>query len=160
MATSKKMPGMVTDPWRNSPNINKMLEPPPPAVISTQEIEEDLQDQKFATIELKGYGGITVDGTNELKIAAVRILEFCIAHQTKIEDYFTEHGIVVTKLPKTSLSNVKFYIQRGDGWILAIPDAKTRDEGCFQLIQAMLKIQAQPSLNTLLTEFKIRPFRR
>lgn len=162
MTDEKKVPGLLKDPWRNASSMAPaaaLTAPVEPVVTSTQEIEEDLQAEKFATIELKGYGGITVEGTNEIPVAAVRLLEFCVDHKKEIESIFTDYGVVIAKMEVRKMPAIKFYIQRSDGWLIAIPGAPTRDAGCFQLIQALMRVQANALLKKKLESYKIRPYK-
>lgn len=159
---SKKMPGMLQDPWRvNAPEVAPaaLTQPVAVPVTSTEEISEDLQTEKHATIELKGYGGITVDGTNHATVAAARILEFFVKHRKELEPILTEYGVVVAQMPVQNLSGLKFYVQRGDGWLFAIPGAQTRDIGCLHLVQAMLRLQISPVFKKKLEEYSIRPYK-
>jgi len=173
MTERKKIPGLLKDPWRSAP-----VEPPPPRAnlkeqpplpenlpaavrtISTDDspILEDLQDAVHSTIELKGYGGITVDGVEQMNHAAAQVLQFCVDHYEKIDDIFVKYGVLLAQLPINELTT-KFYIQRADGWLMAVPEAKSRDEGCLQLIQAMLEAYRNPKLRESMRKYRIRPYR-
>lgn len=165
--TKAKMPGLLQDPWRASvpeppPRRNLESVEPPPGVptisADASPIHDDLQDPKHATIELKGYGGITVDGVDELTHAASQVLQFCIDHQATIDDTLLQYGVLVAKVPVTR-TTTKFYVQRKDGWMLAVPDANSRDEGCLQLIQAMLEIYRLPKMKKTMRKYRIRPYK-
>ncbi len=157
----KKMPGVMSDPWRNQKSAPPPPKPQvtPPAPSEVDPIEEDLQDAKYATIELKGYGGITAEGTNNTQIAASRLLNFCVENRDAIEPIFTQYGVIVAHMQLQRFDHIKFYIQRRDGWIVAIPDARTRDDGALQLIQAMLQVQAEPKLREKMRAVKLRAFK-
>jgi hypothetical protein len=164
MPTSgKKTPGLLRDPWRSAvpaaPAPSRQVEAQEPPEVDAEDIDNNETHAATATIELKGYGGITVTGTDHIQAAAVRLLEFCVAHRKEIEPTFTEFGLVIAQLPVQKSTNLKFYIQRGDGWMLAVPNARTRDEGCFQLIQAMMRLYFDPELKKKLESFKIRPYK-
>ena len=131
--TEKKMPGMVRDPWRSqkvaAPSPPKVT-PPTPAELDLEN-DEDLDGEKFATIELVGYGGVTAEGTNSTKIAAARLLDFCVKERELLDPIFLDFGIILAQRKIQALPHIKFYIQRNDGWTLAIPGVRTRDEGAL-----------------------------
>ena len=166
MAASKKVPGLLKDPWRTQPTA-----PPPevkntprvktskPEVTGAVQAEDELKPQERACIEIAGYGGIIVEGVNSVPAATIRLLEFCIDHRSEIEKTFTEFGVVIAQLPVAPMPNLKFYVQRKDGWLLAIPAVPTREAGCFQLIQAMTQLQTSPALKKKLESYKIRPYK-
>ena len=173
MTEKKKVPGLLNDPWRSatvSPPVRqparKEPEPLPPDLpiavrtISTDDspIENDIQVPSHATIELKGYGGITVDGVEQMNHAGAQVLKFCVDHHKKIDDIFVQYGVLLTQLPVSEL-NLKFYIQRADGWLMAVPEAKTRDEGCLQLIQAMMEVYRNTFLREQMRKYRIRPYK-
>lgn len=163
MASDKRMPGLLKDPWRTiaPPEAKK---PPPrslkqPEITGAEKAEDELKPEVRACIELKGYGGITVEGVNTIPAASTRLLEFCIDNRVKIEKTLTEFGVVIAQMPVTAMPDIKFYIQRKDGWLLAIPGVLTREAGCFQLIQALMKLQADPAIKKTLESYKIRPYK-
>ncbi len=166
---TRRPPGIVRDPWRNFSSIVPKPEAQPRKPISEEEdgadidvdtdTDTDTHQEKYATILLQGYGGITVDGVTEPTHAALRVLEFCVDHRREIEPYLVEYGVIVVKMERVKTPDIKFYIQRADGWLLAIPGATTRDDGCAQLIQAMLRIQVNPALKKKLVEYHIRPYK-
>jgi len=166
----ERLPGLLNDPWRStSPEptpSQKHSETLPENLplhvrtISTDDspIHDDIQSPLTATIELKGYGGITVAGVEQLPHAAAQVLKFCVDHAKNIDDIFMQYGVLLTQMPITELTT-KFYIQRADGWLLAVPEAKTRDEGCLQLIQAMAEAYRVPNLREQMTKYRIRPYK-
>jgi hypothetical protein len=157
-----KMPGVVTDPWRTqvTPKTTSKPAPPDPSHPPPAPPQDtDSYDQRFATIELAGYGGITVEGTSDIPVAAVRILRFCCQEKSRIEDLFAEFGVVITKTAQNSFAPQNFYIQASDGWLLAVPGAKTRDQGALQLIQAMMHLNTLPEFRDKLHKAKIRPYK-
>lgn len=155
--TEKPFTGILKDPWRSMP-----VEPPPTnkptTPTDTSPLTDDLRETQYATIELKGYGGITIDGVSKAKHAAAQLLKFCVDHEKLIADILVQFGVLLTKIAVTKL-DTPFYIQRADGWLLAVPEAKTRDEGCLQLIQAMVKVDQHPKLQVLLRKYHIRPYK-
>jgi len=174
MSQSKKMPGLLNDPWRAAPPdasprpvpAHKEPEPLPANLpqsvrtISTDDspIENDIQKPCHATIELKGYGGITVDGVDQMHHAGAQVLKFCVDHSDQIDDIFVQYGVLLAQMPITELTT-KFYVQRADGWLLAVPEANTRDEGCLQLIQAMVEVYRNLKLREAMTKYRIRPYK-
>jgi hypothetical protein len=164
---SNGKPGVIKDPWR-SDNSNpraasklprKVVEEAP-LVDATHEddIDVDSKGRKYATIELKNYGGVVVAGTDSTTQAAGQVLKFCVDHHTQVERIFLDFGVVVTRLDPGTL-NAPFYIQRADGWTLAIPEAETRDQGCLQLIQALLKLKSSAMLSDKLAQYRIKPYK-
>jgi mannitol/fructose-specific phosphotransferase system IIA component (Ntr-type) len=65
---------------------------------------------------------------------------------------------LLTQVPVVTLET-PFYLQRADGWLLAVPEAGSRDEGILQLIQAFVKLDQDPKLQTKLRRYYIRPFK-
>jgi hypothetical protein len=166
MATppKKPRPGIFTDPWRTSPSAS--VPPPKEEVSEPKELsvtpaisEDNAQNEgiKRVQILLVNYGGITVTGTDSSPEAAKIILEFCINHLKNIENILLQYGIVVVKLKPTQETNAIFYIRRSDGWILAIPEARTRNQGLLQLIQAFLALQANTHTKSLMQDYHIQP---
>lgn len=155
-----KMPGILADPWRRSSAPTKAVHIPEREVNpDPSPIDVDIQeDAQHSTIELKGYGGITVDGVSKLGHAAEQILQFCVDNHAKIDSTFLKYGVLVAKVPVAQMK-LQFYVQRKDGWLLAVPEAQTRDEGCLQLIQAMMEIYRDSSLRQALTKYRIRPYK-
>lgn len=164
MTESKKMPGLLKDPWRSAPPptpATKYIRPASnkPETTGASVPDDDLRPEVLACIEFKGYGGITVEDVATPAAAVTRLLEFCVDHRAEIEKTFTDFGIVIAQLPVAAMPDIKFYLQRNDGWLLAIPDAVTREMGCFQLIQAMLKLHADSGPKKKLESYKIRPYK-
>lgn len=160
--TKDKIPGILSDPWRRSSTPAKSVhlpEPEPEPDLDPSPVNDDIQDDaQHSTIELKGYGGITVDGVSKLGHAAAQVLQFCVDNHTKIDSTLLKYGVLVAKVPVTPLK-LQFYVQRQDGWLLAVPEAQTRDEGCLQLIQAMMEIYRDSFLRQVLTKYRIRPYK-
>lgn len=158
--------GLLKDPWRQKPP--PAVEKPTPRRVPKQkasrsaagleELHDDLQDPKYSTIELKGYGGITVEGTDDTSMAAAQVLTFCVDNYDKVSDKLLEYGILLTQL-ESSDNTISFYIKRKDGWLLAVPEVSTRDAGCFQLIQAMLDLYTDKETREIMQKYKIRPFK-
>jgi hypothetical protein len=164
---SNGKPGVIKDPWRsNTQNArlpaknNQAVAASAPLVDSTQQddIDLDTQGHKYASIELKNYGGVVVSGTSSTTQAAAQILKFCVDHSALIERIFLDFGVVVTRLEPGTL-DAPFYIQRVDGWTLAVPQAETRDQGCLQLIQALLKLKSSAALSDKLAQYQIKPYK-
>lgn len=161
-------PGVIRDPWRTTPRPAASPSTPAarktptetPLVDATHEddIDVDSEGRKYSTIELKNYGGIVVEGTASTTQAAAQVLKFCVDNHKEIDRIFLDFGVVVTKLEPGYLQ-APFYIQRSDGWTLAIPQATSRDQGCLQLIQALLRLKSNASLSRKLTEYRIKPYR-
>lgn len=172
MSTSSKppKPGVVQDPWRTAPPVPtppKVQRTPRVPVPSTQGAPEqgDTDDTAFdhyATLELPGYGGITVRSPQRqgASYVALRLLDFCREHAAQIEPTLTDFGVVFTQgALNAPLEKPLFYIQRRDGWMLAVPQAKTREGGAFQLIQAFLALSALPHVRPHLERYQIRPYK-
>lgn len=169
--TNKKAPGLLNDPWRTietepvapkpqAPGASPGAVPGAVPVASTRRNGDTNESPRsIATIELKGYGGITVEDVTDTPMAAARLLEFCVDHRKDIESTLTEYGIVLAKLDLKQISNINFYIQRTDGWVLAIPGAATREVGRFHFIQAFIRMQSNPGLKKKLEEYRIRPYK-
>jgi hypothetical protein len=160
MTPKKPKTGVLHDPWRTSlaaPDAPKPKRVPTPSTDNSP-INDDLRDTQYATIALKGYGGITIEGVTELKHAAAQLLKFCVDQEKLVDDILVQFGVLLAQMPVGNLKT-KFFIQRADGWLIAVPEAKTRDEGCLQLIQAMVKIDQSPPLHLLLRKYHIRPYK-
>lgn len=167
--TEKKPPGLLSDPWRNT-NTPEV----PPTVSSVKprknrpqidkqfglaEIhDDDLQGPKHATLALDGYGGVTVDGTDDLTSIGAQILAFCVDNLTSIENTLLQYGILVTQLQPGNLKS-KFYVQREDGWTLAVPGVLNRETGRLQLIQALAALYVDPKICHLMKKYRIRPYK-
>jgi len=153
-----KTPGILTDPWRqDTPPVAPPKEPPPTPNSLAGEQDPDISSvARSATLELKGYGGITVEGFDTLTEAAAHILAFCIQHLPVIEDRLISYGVLVAKLDAPA--KAQFYVQRKDGWTLALPEARDRDEGLLSLIQALSHLQSDTTIHTAMKDAHIRPF--
>ncbi len=161
----KRRPGMLQDPWRNM--VAPVPEAPAAAAANVPEvarndagddIDGDMEHVRKATIELKNYGGITVTGAQSPSHAAAQVLQFCVDNLKLVDQTLISFGIVVTKLHPGKLTT-PFYVQRNDGWTLAVPMVKTRDDGCLQLIQAMLALRTDPAAGAKMRELKIQPYK-
>jgi hypothetical protein len=163
---TKKRPGIFNDPWRTSQvkapisaDTQATKSPEPPALAPPDD-NGQTEAIKKVHLSLPNYGGLTITGTDSSQQAAKIILEFCIKYLQNIEPVLLQYGIVVVKLNANTETNALFFIQRSDGWILAIPEAKTRDQGLLQLIQAFLALQANPVTNKLLQVYHIQPHKQ
>lgn len=167
-AKPKKIPGMLQDPWRSGPTATPATPTSAPktapktAQPTPTNLDEDGEEKshiELSTIELKGYGAITIGHATTAQGAAGRLLEFAVINRKDLEKTFTEFGIVIAQMPLQGSANLKFYIQRTDGWILAIPGAVTRDAGCLQLIQALLQLNTIPILKKKLEDARISVYK-
>jgi hypothetical protein len=166
--TSGAQSGVVQDPWRQwvspeDPNPDETPEEAKAALARTfkpdaSPIEDDIQNERHATISVPQYGGITVDGLAEIQQAVAHLLKFCVDNRNQIEDIFLQYGVVLVQLEPGQLES-PFYIQRRDGWTLAIPDALNREAGCVQLIQAFLALNQDPKIRKILKMYQIRPYK-
>lgn len=158
----KKVPGMLQDPWRSAqaPVAAKAAKTAQPIKEVRDDSDgEESEHTPLATIDLKGYGAITVANATTSMSAAARILEFTVNNRKDLEKTFTDFGVVIAQMPLRGSEKLKFYIQRADGWILAIPGALTRDAGCLQLIQALLQLNTIPALKKKLEDAKISVYK-
>lgn len=161
MADAPRKPGMLQDPWRTNAPTPAAKPVPKRKVTSAAPTEDEYGndlEKKFSTIDLKGYGAITITGTSEETGAGGRLLDFALANKREIEPIFTQYGIVLAQLA-TPPVNLRFYVHREDGWLLAIPEVTTRDAGCLQLIQAFLHIKTIPALKKKLEDAKISVYK-
>lgn len=156
----------MSDPWRKAPAAAPPSPPRPtpstakvPLPIASAGDTDDF-GAKYTTIDLRGYGGITLEGTQDVPIATLQLLNFCVQEKAAIEDTLAEFGVVLAELPLLRPENaLKFYIQRADGWTLAIPLAPSREAGALQLIQAFMKLNSIPALREKLQKHKIKPYK-
>jgi len=164
--TKPSKPGMLADPWRKAPAVAPA--PPPRIMSSTANVPLPIENAgdtdnfgaKYTTIDVRGYGGITLEGTQDVPIAALQLLNFCVQEKPAIEDTLADYGIVISQLPLLQPTNtIKFYMQRADGWTLAIPLAASREAGALQLIQAFAKLYSVPALREKLQKYKIKPYK-
>jgi len=161
---------VVRDPWRTiEPPVSRdtagnVKTPTEPTLSQTaayeagDDIAEDMGERRSATIELKKYGGITVTGAASPSHAAAQVLKLCVDNLKLVESTLTTFGIIVTKMQPGKLTT-PFYVQRDDGWTLAIPMVRNRDEGCLQLIQAMLALRMVPGVDAKMQALKIQPYK-
>jgi hypothetical protein len=161
--STKKVPGMLQDPWRSAqvpaPTKARPTKQSPEPENSVGDTDDESEHSPLATIDLKGYGAITVGNASTSMSAAARILGFTVNNRKDLEKIFTDFGVVIAQMPLRGSEKLKFYIQRADGWILAIPGAMTRDAGCLQLIQALLHLNTVPSLKKKLEDAKISVYK-
>jgi hypothetical protein len=166
-APESKRAGILRDPWRaltSKQSPSDSTEPPAPtlsekaAVDAGDDINGDMEGKKTSTIELKNYGGITVQGAESPSHAAAQVLKFCVDNLKIVEETLISFGVLVTRLHPGKLTT-PFYVQRADGWTLAIPMVKNRDEGCLQLIQALLALRTNPIASAKMRELKIQPYK-
>jgi hypothetical protein len=156
--SKKKMPGILSDPWRSG-----VPEEPVPRMRANKPVEpEQDPDADFAadvhtSIVLEGYGGIRLTTKSTTPSPGAILLQFCVDNLSVIDPILVEYGVLVDKL-SSPVGKLPFYIQRGDGWCLAIPDAPSRDAACLQLIQALLKMYTIPSIQSLLVKAGIIPY--
>jgi hypothetical protein len=155
----KNKPGMLQDPWRSAQVPVPKPVPKERTPATGDYTEEESEGLPLATVDLKGYGAITIGNTTASMSAAARILEFAVNNRKDLERTFADFGIVIAQMPLQGSGKLKFYIQRADGWILAIPGAETRDAGCLQLIQALLQLKTIPSLKKRLEDAKISVYK-
>jgi len=162
-ATEPK-PGVIRDPWRTvTPPASAQVTAAPTvseevAHKAGDDINEDMQEVVTATITLKNYGGITVTGAKTPAHAAAQVLEFCVDNLRAAEATLISFGIVVAKLQRGPMTT-PFYVQRKDGWTLAIPMVRTRDEGCLQLIQALIALNTHPTMRAKMRDLNIVPYK-
>ncbi len=150
--------GIFRDPWRTAEL------PPPPAItrpVPAEPVDSDTVDSaQYVSTAIPNYGGITVSGTNNPQELGRRLLEFCVKNQKIVEPYLLQYGIVVVKLALGTKLNTQFYIQRSDGWTLAVPDIRDREQGLLQLIQAFLALATNTVTNALLEAASIQPYKQ
>lgn len=158
-----KRPGLVKDPWQLSAASTEVRKPKLPPEVSptvarhSDDIEKDLEKKKRATIDVKNYGGIVVGGTTDATEAAATLLRFCVDHAKYVEPILLNYGVILIQLTQTKLGT-PFYIQRADGWTLAIPDVPTREQGCLQLIQAVNAMTKDSFLGPKLDIYQISAY--
>ena len=152
----KQIPGVLHDPWRSKKE--SLPSKPQPKETPSAPPEDEHYDRRFATIELKGYGGITIEDTTDPAQAAMRLLRFCTQEKDAIEPIFTNYGVIVANVKKPP-ARLTFYVHASDGSLLACPLAKTRDEGLLQLIQALMHLSTIPRLRDKLQKAKINPYK-
>lgn len=152
--------GIFKDPWRNA-GVPSAL---PKASVPSEPPQVEESDNAFSVAKqsvqfvVPNYGGLTVTGTDQSPEAAKRILEFCINHLQKVEPILLQYGIVVLKLGTDEI-NAKFYIRRSDGWILAIPQVTTKEQGLLQLVQSFLAMEVVPQLREFLRQYQIKAYK-
>lgn len=163
--SEKPKKGIFKDPWRTSANeVTIPQDPahykPSPLDVEPVDSDNDKNGVQHVSVALPNYGGITVGGTNNSQELGRRLLEFCVVNQKIVEPYLLQYGIVVVKLGIGIKLNTLFYIQRSDGWTLAVPEVSSREQGLLQLIQAFLELANNPSTQALLAKANIRPYKQ
>lgn len=150
-------PGLLKDPWRTTnkkaaPIPAKKAAPPPPAVADEKFVRQ------YALVEVKKYGGFTLENGISPTDAILAVLRMCVENTAVLDTVLTEHGIVVARL-ETPPRKVDFFVQRDDGWTLAIPDAANRSQASIQLINALMSIQGDNALKPLLLKYKLQAYK-
>jgi hypothetical protein len=148
-----KRPGLVKDPWHVAAPVAPTPRQKTPAQVSQaslrhdDNIDKDIEKKKVATIE----------GTDDATEAAAMLLRFCVDHSKYTEPLLLNYGILLVQLTNSPV-RTPFYIQRADGWTLAIPDVATREIGCLQLVQAVNAMRKDPFLGPKLDLYQIRSY--
>jgi len=165
--------GIVHDPWRTpvaatpaEPEENPFEKtanvpeaPPAPSQVG-DDVEAEEAARQIGTLSVKNYGGITVIGAPTPTHVAAQVLRFLVDNLKEVDRMVTEYGVVITRLgPNDSVARTPFYVQRQDGWTLAMPAVSSRDAGCVQLIQALLSLQRTPRLRAKMEQLGIRVYR-
>jgi hypothetical protein len=116
MTGSKKIPGMISDPWRaGSDDVKPRPRTVKQATEGTADPSEDWVDSTYTTVTLKGYGGITIETKAKEISPGAYLLKFCVDNLSAIDDILVEYGVLVDKTDQ-DVSGLPFYIQRNDGW--------------------------------------------
>ena len=154
-----KKPGLLNDPWRKAP---EPLPVPRPAVARKRAVPQEDRDTTVVELPhilaLQNYGGLSLIGGKSSTEVLLKLLDFCVEHRTQVEDTLADFGIVVAQLnhePK----KLHFYLQREDGWTLAVPEAPSRDYASVQIIQAVLTMQSDKALAALLSKHKLSAYK-
>jgi len=158
---------VFNDPWRvqdtsvtEAPvNKPKPAVAPPPAEYTKSEDNGSNLPITGVVLDVPQYGGISVRGTDNPQEAAKRILEFCIKYVKNIEATLLQYGILVVRLDLNKPFETPFAIRRSDGWVLAIPEVTTREQGLLQLVQAFLALQTTAGIKPLLETYDIYPYK-
>jgi hypothetical protein len=159
--TDVQKKGIFRDPWRTAVPAPKPTAPIPPPPSDVDPDDTDVTaGRQCVSISLPNYGGITAHGTDNPQELGRRLLEFCVANQKIVEPYLLQYGIIIVKLVAHTKLNTVFYIQRSDGWTLAVPQANNREQGLLQLIQAFLTLSNNPSTHTLLEQAALRAYKQ
>jgi hypothetical protein len=109
------------------------------------------------TLVCRSYGGVTVNGANTATEAALKLLDFAVAHRRTLDALLTQYGILVEVLDEFPLGG--FCIRRTtDGWALLVPEATVREHALLQIVQAFLAIARTPLAQTL-RDAGIHPYR-
>lgn len=157
--------GIVKNPWGD-----KQVTPEPPRALASnktfglRDLHDYIEDPEnardsSAIIDVKGYGGVTVQGISNTAVAGAQILEFCIQYNDIAEPILLKYGLLLTQLAPGKTVTASFFILREDNWLLAAPGATTRDEGCLQLIQALLDLQNSPAMKQAMSKYNIRVYK-
>jgi len=158
---------VFNDPWRvQDPSVAAASVNKPRPAVATPPKEYAKGEDNGRTPAVTGvvldvpqYGGISVRGTDNTQEAAKRILEFCIKYIKNIEATLLQYGILVVRLKPNEPIEATLAIRRSDGWLLAIPDVTTREQGLLQLVQAFLALQAIAAVKPLLETYDIYPYK-
>lgn len=159
--------GIVKDPWRYSgtpssrpaeeQNRGEQKKKSADYVPNTGD-NDDYSQYNSYTVKYPNYGGITVKGVSRREMIGGAILQFCIDNQKDIDNTLVEYGLLLVRLKPGKMS-VPFFITRSDGWTLTVPDAETRKQGLFQLIQCLLALDEHPKMKAAMRKFGITPHR-
>ena len=158
---------VFNDPWRvQDTSVTEAPVNKPKPAVTPPPVEYTKGEDNGSTLPIIGvvlgvpqYGGINVRGTDNTQEAAKRILEFCIKYIKNIEATLLQYGILVVRLKPNEPIEATFAIRRSDGWLLAIPDVTTREQGLLQLVQAFLALQTIAVVKPLLETYDIYPYK-
>ncbi len=112
----------------------------------------------LATLELKNYGGVSVQGCADLTVAAAHILDYLVQHADAVNAALIYHSLLLAPLDLEP-TGLKFYIRRADGWTLSAPTATARDDALCNLIQALLRLRKDETLRAAMDHAQICPFK-
>jgi hypothetical protein len=165
--------GIVSDPWRTPvaeapaeaaenpfEETANVPDAPAPPSHTGDDIDVDVGARPVGVLSVRNYGGITVIGAPSPTHVAAQVLRFLVDNLKEVDRILTDYGVVVTRLnAHDSIARTPFYVQRQDGWTLAMPAVSSRDAGCVQLIQALLNLQKTPRLKAKMEHLGIRVYR-
>lgn len=165
MPTDKKH-GILSDPWRAPAAAKPVAESPEVRIFKQTQLSEkkpkpapiEERPDRRATLELRGYGAITARNCENSSQTALSVLSFLAANLKAVEPILTDYGILVTQTTARP-KNVKFFVQRDDGWLLAVPGVSSRESGAMQLIQALIQINALPGFKKKLEDAGISAYK-
>lgn len=145
-----KKPGVLKDPWRTTP---QSIAAPPVKRARPQPSEghDTLDKKQRVTVDLKNYGGLFAERSTSSTDVVLQFLNFFVSNLSLVEDVLADYGIAVAQLDHEPKS-LNFYIQREDGWTLAVPHQASRDHASMQLIQAALTLINEPKVGRLLAK--------